>query len=233
MVEELAEIARMADFTERLRAYRTSLAHALSFIIWASVMIGLPLAHVAIMFSPWFPALRPYHPAAFMATVAVAIALSLLIMGYLQARLGVAHLPNEKLAHAIWPLAFSIPFAMIYGLIGALELWGLMPIAWCLSGGVAYLLVGLTIERWLVRERLLFARPFTLMGVLAIAISVPVFYLASLGQPCAYVIEGAVMWSWVAGPLSAMLLASALYILASFATSLYALLMAERAVFGP
>ena len=233
MVEEVKAAARLADLTERLKAYKTSLAFSYSFLIWASVMIGLPLLHTAIMFSPWFSAIRPYHPWAFFITVGIAVALSLALMFYLLNRLGITGLPTPKIAAAAWSLSFSIPFALIYNLLPVLGLWELMPVAWILSGGIAFTAIGLTIERILVRERLMFARPFLLMGLLSLVFSVPVFYLALQAQPCDYVVNGAVVWSWSAGPLSAMLLASALDMLASFIASFYTLLTAERAVFGP
>ena len=232
-MEELAEVARVADLAEKLKAYRTSLAYSYCFLVWSSLMVGLPLIHTAIMFSPWFPAVRAYHVQMLFLVLALGIATSLAIMFYLLVRMGIMGLPTPRTAAIAWPLSFSIPFAVVYGLISALGLFDLMPVAWWLAGGIAYTAVGLSVENALVREKLLFARPFLLMGLLALATSVPGLHLALREDECEYLIGGVLMWRWAAGPLSAMLLAGATHLLAAFLASFYTFLKAERAVFGP
>ena len=224
------EAVRIADLAEKLRAYKVSLAYSYCFVIWASILVGLPLACTAIMFSPWFRAIGAYYLAIFLTTVGLGIAISLALMFFLLSKMGALGTPR---ASVIWSLAFSIPFAFTYLLLSSLGLWGLMPVAWCPAGGVAFLVVGLTIENSLVKEGLVKARPFLLTGILALASSVPVLYLASRPEPCEYLVASRPAWSWMAGPLSAMLLASALYLVISFVASMYTFLRAERAVLGP
>jgi len=84
-----------------------------------------------------------------------------------------------------------------------------------------------------VREELLHTRPFLLTGLLALAASVPVLYLASRPETCEYLVASKTVWTWMAGPLSAMLLASASYLVISFVAALYTFLTAERAVLRP
>jgi len=227
--EEVEEAIRIADLAERLRAYKTSLAYSYCFVIWSSLMVGLPLACLAIMFSPWIGALGHYL-AVFLTTVGVGIAISLALMFLLLVKMGALGSPKASL---IWSLAFSVPFATIYSLLSAFGLWKLMPVAWCPAGGLAFLVIGLTVEDSLVREGLMSARPFLLTGLLALAASAPVLYLASRPEPCEYLVASRPVWTWSAGPLSAMLLASALYLVISFVASLYAFLRAERAVLRP
>jgi len=226
----MEEAVRIADLAERLRAYKTSLAYSYCFVIWASLMIGLPLACLAIMFSPWFGALGHHYLAVFFTIVGVAIVASLALMFFLLIRMDALGDPRASL---IWSLAFSVPFALIYSSLSACGLWEFMPVAWCPAGGIAFLIVGLTVENSLVREGLMNARPFLLTGLLALIASVPVLYLASRPEPCEYLVASRPMWAWLAGPLSAMLLASALYLVISFVASLYAFLRAERAVLKP
>ena len=233
MGRDVEEAVRIADLAERLRAYRTALAYSYCFIIWASVMVGLPLACTAIMFSPLFTAIGPYYLGVFLSTVGMSVAISMGLMFYLMARLGALNASGYKKAPLAWSLAFSVPFALAYGILSALEAWSFMPVAWVPAGGVAFLTIGLTVENALVKEKLLHTRPFLLTGLLALAASVPVLYLASRPEACEYLVASKTAWTWMAGPLSAMLLASASYLIISFVAALYTFLTAERAVLRP
>ncbi|HDI00951.1 MAG TPA: hypothetical protein ENF78_00755 [Candidatus Bathyarchaeota archaeon] len=233
MVEQVEEMALVVDFTDKLRSYRTSLAFSYCFFIWSSIMMGLPLLHTALMFSPWFPVIKPHGLYLLLGTLVAGLVASLALMFYVLARFGLLSFPTPKAAATSWSLSFSIPYGLVYSLLSALGLWQLMPVAWCPAGGLAYLAIGLTAERWLVRERLLLARPFLLMGTLALFSSAPILYLASQAEECTYSIGGVVVWSWLSGPLSAMILAAATYLLLTLAVSLYTFIRAERAIFRP
>ena len=230
---EVEETLRIADMAERLRAYKMSLAYSYFFVVWASVMVGLPLACLAILFSPWFGAVRTCYLVLFLTSVGLGIAISMTIMFYMMVKFEVLKSQGRDWTQIIWPLAFSAPFAITYGILSALGLQSLMPVAWAPSGGVSFLIIGLTMERELVSRRLLYARPFLATGALALAASVPVLYVAFRPEECAYLVASELMWSWSAGPLSAMLLASASYLIISLAASIYTLMAAERAILRP
>ncbi len=236
VAEEMRAVLSLADLAERLRAYKASLAYSYCFITWASLMVGFPLAFTALMFSPWLPAVSEIWHVLLVATLGTGMALAFALTYYVPARLGVADLLDARWASAAWSLSFALPYTIAYGLLAAIGAWSYAPVAWLPAGGVAFLSVGLTVERALVRRRFLPARPFLLAGTSALLASAPVLYLASLPVPCEYRLlpPGAptTAWSWEAGPLSAMLLAGALSLTICFTAAIYTLLTAERVVFG-
>ena len=235
VAEEMREALDLADLAERLRAYKASLAYSYCFTTWASLMVGFPLAFTALMFSPWLPAMSEAWHVLLVATLGTGMALAFVLTYYVLARLGATDLLGARWASVAWSLSFALPYAIAYGLLAAINAWSYAPVAWYPAGGVAFVSVGLTVERALVRRRFLLARPFLFAGASALLASAPVLYLASLPVPCEYRLlpPGApTAWSWEAGPLSAMLLAGALNLIICFAAAIYTLLTAERVVFG-
>jgi len=154
-------------------------------------------------------------------------------MFYVLVRFNMISFPTPKSSALYWSLSFSVPYATIYLILSIFRIWDLMPVAWCLAGGISYTIIGLTVEKMMVERKLMLSRPFTFMGILALLTSIPIFYIALQKQKCYYSINGVLLWSWTSGQISAMIFTAALYLLITLAVSLYTFLEAERAIFKP
>jgi len=154
-------------------------------------------------------------------------------MFYVLARFNMLNFPTPKSSALYWSLSFSVPYATIYLILSILGIWDLMPVAWCLAGGISYTIIGLTVERMMIKRKLILSRPFILMGILVLLMSFPAFYIALQKQSCYYSINSVILWSWTAGQITAMIFTAAIYLLMTLIVSLYTFLKAERAIFKP
>ncbi|MEW6070876.1 MAG: hypothetical protein AB1485_09685, partial [Candidatus Thermoplasmatota archaeon] len=137
------------------------------------------------------------------------------LMGILLRRLGVTKLPTLKYEGARWCCSFAIPFCVLYTVASICKI-AYLPF-WYPALGIAFLSIGILIENWNVKQKLLYARPFLYSGILVIITAIITFYIGS-------------WWVYdtrIAGAMHS--LASGLCLLTYFAVSYYTIIRAERA----
>ena len=194
------EVARVADFAERLRRYLWTTYSAVNFFVFGMAiaaywLIGVSLGLKGVEYSYW---------AAGMAAVVV---LCVAVLEGVEPRRGVKEeLSREGLR---WAASFILPFIAVY----AVACWypSLFVNGWYLALGLAMLLAHLTLERPWVSRGSMVAKPF--------------LFSAALILPSYVLVE----WSYVAmGATSSWLLALGLMLTSYFTAGVYALLKAAR-----
>jgi len=168
VVDVVEEVARVADYADRLGKYMGAFMAAVNFFVWGMAITGYWLVVTFI------------GPRGFEWTwAAVVMMVVAAFMVYLLLRITPKPARREVLPHEgfRWVLSFALPFMVIYLLP--------MPSAfdatldWFLALGIAMLAVHLTVEREYVKRGFQVERPFLVCGVSMVASS-PVLAYATL-----------------------------------------------------
>lgn len=212
--KSLGEIAEVVNFSDKLRVYKGSLAFAYTFVIYGMVIVGGMVCLSAFIESPWREVIEPYADVLFATTLICSIVIATMLVGILLKRLGIPKTPGPKYEGARWSCSFFIPFCVLYTVAGICHT-AYLPF-WYLALGIAFLSVGILVEDWHVKQKLLYARPFLYGGILIIITAAIAFYISSL-------------WGYDTKAVGAMqALAGGLCLLTYFAVSYYTILRTER-----
>lgn len=204
----MEEMARVADFAERLRRYFFTLSAAYAFFTFGMAIAGYWLLAVSI------------KPIAFpnvgweqysLAAAAVMGAIAGLCVMVLEKTAPKASLSKDWREGFKWLASFAVPFFALY-LIPVPEpsLYALM---WYPALALAHLAVYLLLERPRVRRGLVVARPFLLSSVEILATTPIVFYAHLMcGIDCSWAMAlGLMLLSYCAAGIYAMHRASKLF----------------------
>ncbi|RLE52497.1 MAG: hypothetical protein DRJ33_03725 [Candidatus Methanomethylicota archaeon] len=162
MVEE---VAKLADYADRLKKYMGSFIAAVNFFVWGMAIAGYWL--IALLLG--------LHRMQW--TIAVALMFTFVaFIVYLLARVTptpvkAVHIPREGLR---WVLSFSIPFAVIYSIPKPSVFYSVFD--WYFALGIALLAVHFAVEREYVKKGLQIGTPFLFCGTAMLATSPLIVY---------------------------------------------------------
>jgi len=199
------DLARLADFANRLRRFLWTTSQANSFFAFGMVLtaywlIGISLGLEDVQFLYWALGMIP--------AIALCVAS---IYAAMPKRAAAKPLSMEG---ARWIASFALPFAslyMAYVLLIERVSPAMLSILWYPALGIALLLAHFLLERpWMARG-LMVAKPFLVSSLLALA-GCPVVVYAALTR----------------GALAASLLSLGLMLLSYYVAGIYALIKASR-----
>ena len=161
----IEEVARLADYADKLKKYMGSFIAAVNFFVWGMAIASYWLIVMVLGLHglQWIIAVA-------MMFVIVAFLVYLLIK-ITPTPERALHIPYEGLR---WILSFSIPFAVIYPIPKPPVFYSVFD--WYFALGIALLAVHFTIEREYVKRGLQIGKPFLLCGVAMLATSPLIVY---------------------------------------------------------
>ncbi|RLE80164.1 MAG: hypothetical protein DRJ51_04430 [Thermoprotei archaeon] len=163
MVEE---VARVADFAEKLRRYFSTVASAIAFFVFGMVCGGywLIMSSLNLLF-PW-------------AVLGMIVIVILCLYSMSKALPGRMEVPRHEGLR--WIFAFVAPFTVLYAI--PLPDPRLYTISWYLALGIALLLVHLLIERREFARGSIVAKPFLVSSIIMLVTYPLIVYMLYAGS---------------------------------------------------
>lgn len=159
------EVAKVADYADRLSKYMGSLVPAVNFFVWGMAVAGYWL--ILTFICPG----GVYWILAGLAMLALALFMAFCLFHAMPLPRRCVALSHENLR---WALSFAVPFLLIYSVPKPTYFYATSD--WYLALGVALLAVHIAIERHYVKSGRQVGRPFLLCGTIVLATSPAVAY---------------------------------------------------------
>jgi len=231
MEEQIREVAKLTDFSERLLVYKKMISTSYAFIVWSISFTVAALAAWSTIFGPWFPTFVKAFNWVLTAALGSAGVVGMFLMFYIFSRtvpLKAKQLDMKPTARWVFSFVFPYGFAYIVAFLVGIET--VISVTWYVALAGTMLHIAALVENEYVKKGLFVARPFFLAGVLMMITSPLVLFTALVRNTATYTIEGVGHWSSEVAYLSANMLALTLMLAIYFVASLYTFFKAEGAM---
>jgi len=231
MEEQIREVVKLTDFSERLLVYKKMISTSYAFIVWSISFTIAALAVWSMIFGPWFPVFVKAFSWVLTGALGLAGVVGMFLMFYIFSR--AASLKARRVDKRLivrWVSSFVFPYGFAYIIAFLVGIETVISVAWYVALTGTMLHIAALIENEYVKRGLFVARPFFLAGVLMLITSPLVLYAARVRNTAIYTIEGVGRWSSEVAYLSANMLALTLMLAIYFVVSLYTFFKAEGAM---